>query len=202
MNGTLIITVAILLGCLLNGRRRGLIRTMFSLFSLIVSVLLTTIVTPTISEYLQSNEAVVSYVEDKVLEPVGDYLINSDVPLTEGEVDTLLQNLSIPEGVINAGTYVIVFLVANLVLIILGRALDLISKLPGLNALNKTGGAIAGLAQGILLIWILCILLAIFSNAEFASKTLEQIQANVFLSYLHDNNLLLKGVIGLVKIFR
>ena len=201
MNWALIITVAILLGCLLNGRRRGLIKTVFSLFSLILSIILTTIVAPTISEYLQSNEAVVNYVENKVIEPVGDYLIQSDVPLTEGEVDALLQNLSIPEGVINTGTYIVVFLVANLALILIARALDLISKLPVLNSLNKTGGAIAGLAQGLFVVWVLCILLGIFSGTEFAAKTLEQIQANVFLSYLYDNNLLLKGVIELVKIF-
>lgn len=203
MNWGLIVTGAILLGCLLNGRRKGLIKTVFSLFSVIVSLMLTAAIAPTVSAYLQNNETLMEYVEDKVVMSMEEYLENSGAPLMEGDmVEMLLHNLSLPEGLVNVVTYVIVFLAIHLALIILAHALDIISKLPVLNSLNKTGGAVLGLVQGFLLIWILCIILTVFAGTEFGAKALAEINASPILSYLYQNNLLLRGMISLIKLLK
>lgn len=236
MNWVLIVVAAILLGCMLNGRRKGLIKTIFSLFSVIVALLLTTVVAPVISAQLQSNESLMSYVEDKVELAMDGYL---DAAGEEAEGDSgqdeLLHNLPLPKAVrdmlvanktkesyealavdnlqayvvkyvtgvvINAGTFIVVFLVINLALIILAHVLDIISKLPVLNALNKTGGAIIGLVEGLLLVWILCIMLTIFSSTDFAKEAFAQINENQLLSYLYSNNLLLRGVADIVTVLR
>lgn len=203
MNWGLIVTGVILLGCLLNGRRKGLIKTVFSLFSVIVSLMLTAAIAPTVSTYLQNNETLMEYVEDKVVMSMEEYLESSGAPLTEGgTLDLLLHNLSLPEGLVNVVTYVIVFLAIHLALIILVHALDIISKLPVLNSLNKTGGAIIGLIQGFLLVWILCIILTVFAGTEFGAKALAEINASPVLSYLYQNNLLLRGMISLIKLLK
>jgi len=55
-------------------------------------------------------------------------------------------------------TFIIVYIVIN----VIATILDIASKLPILNTINKTAGGVLGIAKGILIIWILCIVITFF----------------------------------------
>lgn len=230
----LILVAAILLLHILNGRRRGLVKTVFSLFSVIVAMVVTATVAPMLSKQLQNNETVYVFVEDKVTASLDVYIEDMEessvavqneviqgLPLPEAVKDMLVENKNAEvyqamavEGlrdyvikyitgvVINAGSFIVVFIVVNIAIRILAVLLDIISKLPVLNTLNKTGGAVIGFLQGMLVIWLLCIVLMAFSSTELAQDVYGQINASKILTYIYDNNLLLETVINAVKILK
>ena len=65
---------------------------------------------------------------------------------------------SVAAAVAQSVAYAVLFLAAFLIILILWKllshALDLVARLPGLHFLNKTGGALFGLVQACVLLWI------------------------------------------------
>lgn len=65
---------------------------------------------------------------------------------------------SVAAAVAQSVAYAVLFLAAFLIILILWKllshALDLVARLPGLHFLNKTGGALFGLVQACIVLWI------------------------------------------------
>ena len=234
MNWIWIVVIAVMGGCIWNGHRRGMIKTLFSLFSAIIALALTAIFAPVVSRQLQQNEKLCAYVEEKVESSLGGYLDElgesstaaqneaiKGLPLPETIREKLVANKNIEvyramavdsleqyvvkyvtNVMINAGSFVAVFLLVNFALLILAHVLNIISKLPVLNTLNKTLGAAGGFLQGLVILWILCVVLTIFSSSEAAKGIFAQINGDPVLSYIYNHNLLLQTVSDVVKLLR
>lgn len=76
-------------------------------------------------------------------------------------------------------------------------ALDLISKLPIINELNKAAGVLTGLFRGIFMIWILLIVITVFQNTTWGQAAMEMVAQSSILEKLYDSNLILR----LAKVF-
>ncbi len=98
--------------------------------------------------------------------------------------------------VINSGTFIIVYFLLSAGLYILSRVLNIISKLPVLNELNRMGGGIAGLFQGLVVVWLIFTLMIVFIDKPFIQEGMNQIEENVFLKLLFESNIIAR-VIGL-----
>lgn len=101
---------------------------------------------------------------------------------------------SIARVVVNAAVFLAVMLVILISMAILCEALNIISKLPIINGMNKTAGLFAGLLQGIVIVWIGCIILTMFSGTKFGQTLFTMINENQFLSIIYNNNLFLKFI--------
>lgn len=88
--------------------------------------------------------------------------------------------------------FLIAYLVLWLALKYVCAALDLISKLPIINELNKAAGILAGLFRGIFMVWILFIVITVFRFTEWGAAALEMVKANRILGELYQSNLILK----------
>ena len=97
---------------------------------------------------------------------------------------------------INSGTFIIVYFLLSAGLYILSRVLNIISKLPVLNELNRMGGGIAGLFQGLVVVWLIFTLMIVFIDKPFIQEGMNQIEENVFLKLLFESNIIAR-VIGL-----
>ena len=117
-------------------------------------------------------------------------------------VDTFKEYVSgyITTIVINAIAFIITYLIVTILLFAVCIALNIISKLPIINGLNKTAGLLVGLFEGLLVIWMLCIVLTAFSSTETAQKLFEMIKESQFLSCLYDNNLLIRFITNMAKV--
>lgn len=215
MNILLIVTLFILAGFGLVGMKTGLIKMMFSLVSTIVALLVAIVFSPTVANVVENNTGVHDFLTHKVdsmlevIVPEADIEFDyiEDLPLPEVIKDVLrgdsstLQAVSaqkqavkayvcerIASIIISSIAFAVTFLVALLVLIIVCRMLNLISKLPVLNEINHIAGLVAGLAEGVLVIWIFFIVLTVFAGTEFGGNAMRMISENAILSYLYDNN--------------
>jgi Colicin V production protein. len=104
---------------------------------------------------------------------------------------------SIARIIVNAGAFIFVMLIVLILLSILCEALNIISKLPLINGLNKTAGLFAGVLQGFVIIWIGCIVITMLGSTKFGQSIFETINKNTFLSLIYNNNLFLKFITNL-----
>jgi hypothetical protein len=103
--------------------------------------------------------------------------------------------------VVKALSFVVTFIIILVILWILSFSLNLISKLPILNQINKTTGAFAGLLHGLILVWIFFLVMTVFGGTIFGQNILGMIESSKMLSFIYNNNFLLRfitGVPGLV----
>ena len=88
-------------------------------------------------------------------------------------------------------TFLLAFLVIRLALLVLGA----VGSLPGIHFLNQIGGGILGFLQGLVLIWIFCFVVTIFSATQWGQEVLRAIEGNSFLSMLYDGALSMGNVL-------
>ena len=76
--------------------------------------------------------------------------------------------------------------------------LDVVSKLPVLHGINQLAGGLLGLAEGVLLVWISFLLVAVLCNGELGAKFFGLINENQMLLFLYQHNLIMEIVFGLI----
>lgn len=239
MNWLTIVVLGIIVYFAWRGRRVGFIKTVFSIFSIVIAIVIAATVSPYISKSLCSNERFYNFVNEKV----DDFIkidknkaeeSNNQDKLSVGEQVDSINQLSIPKAfktklienknnlevykalkvkdfqsyvssyvttlIINAVSFILSYLAAMILLFILCSALNIISKLPVINGLNKTAGLLVGIFEGLLVIWLLCIVLTIFSSTNIAQSLYQLINESQILSSLYNNNLLLQCIMNITKV--
>lgn len=226
MNWLLIAVLVVLVGYAINGRRRGFIRTVFTLFSTIVALILTMWISPVVSKEIQKNDKVMTFITEKVSKviEVGDMgnktsdQVNfiGKLTLPKTMKNTLIENnttdvyvamavdnfqdyvsSTLARIILNAAVFLSIMLIITIGLATLCEVLNIISKLPLINGLNKSAGLFAGLLHGIIIIWIGCIVLTMFSSTKLGQSIVILMNESPFLSLIYDNNLFLKFVTNL-----
>ena len=96
--------------------------------------------------------------------------------------------------ILNALAFVITLAVVIIALWILCHALNILAKLPLLKQINQMTGLAAGLAEGVLLVWILFVVLTMFAGSAFGQDAMAMIGENPLLDFLYKNNLVLKFI--------
>jgi uncharacterized membrane protein required for colicin V production len=99
----------------------------------------------------------------------------------EGYVSAFLAN-----AVINLISVIAVFIIAMLIMAMVVNALNIVSKLPVLNIFNSAGGAIAGLARGIIILWIFMAAISIYILNH--QEIYDGIHGGLINSFLFENN--------------
>lgn len=229
MNWLLIAVAGILLINSLIGMKVGFIKTIFSLCSMIIAVVLTIWLSPYVNSFMRGNDKIYNGISSKV----DTMLTFSEEEAAGDNQDALIEGLAVPQSIknsliennkaevydalgitsfkdyvsnyitgiiINAMAFIITFVVILVLLWVICIALDIISKLPLIKQVNKTAGLIAGLIHGLVIVWIFFILLTVFGSTETGQKALQMIGENAFLSFLYNNNYLLTFITSAAKI--
>lgn len=119
-------------------------------------------------------------------------------PLGVGEttvrsVVTAIIAVRLTDIIFHAVIYIIVFMVIFIILRIVVAVTNLISRLPVIHQANKLGGLLVGLAEGLVLVWLLFAVITAFSNTTWAAQALVDIGESKLLSLLYNSNLILKS---------
>ena len=221
LNGLDIFVIIIICIFVLTGAHRGFIKTCFGFLPVIVSLIAANELYPGVSKFLRGTAlytnlsekvaetldlsgAVQNFVnqsESGIIESLKlpDFFKTSMLENNNPVVYQILgvQNLqdyisgyvaNICINVISIiGVYIVVFIAVKIIL----STLNLVAKLPGISFLNKTGGAAAGMAEGIVLMWILGIILVFFYSSPNFAPFFELLEQSKLALFLYNNNLLL-----------
>lgn len=204
INWIFIIVIGILAIYAWKGYYYGFIRVIFSTVSFLIALGAGVLLGPALSTFIQEQEVIIPYVAQQI-GPVEELTVPEALKavLMDGKTsaeyaeaakeefqDYISSKIAIM--VINSLSFFAVFLLTWLILRYICNILDLVSKLPLLNGLNKTAGIAAGIFQGIFVIWLWCIIVTIFSGTKLGEMIFSSINKSELLSLLYNNNLLLQ----------
>lgn len=229
MNWLLIIVGVVILGNAIRGMKVGFIRTVFSLVSMILAVILTIWISPYLKDFLKNNEKI----NDGLISKIEKMLPFSAEEVVEEGQDSLIDEMKLPQFLrqslkknntlekqkelaansfeeyisryladifINSLSFILTYIIISLILWLICSALNIISKLPLLNSMNKTAGLLAGCVQGLFMVWLFFILLTVFGSTSFGQNTMEMIGESEILSIIYNNNILLRFITGATKL--
>ncbi len=103
------------------------------------------------------------------------------------------------DTIINSAGFVMLFAAVYLASKLVIRWLDIIARLPIISGINKIAGAIAGGLEGLLFLWLACLLATAFSGTEWGMIITRQIESSQWLSFLYSHNLLNIMVMGVLR---
>ncbi len=108
----------------------------------------------------------------------------------EAIVDATSRDVAVT--IINAGTWIGLFLVARIVLFFVKGLASLITKLPVIKQFDKLGGIIYGVVEAVIIIYGILAVLSFVSPLIEGTGILVAIQKSFVGSVMYNNNLLLK----------
>lgn len=190
------------------GYKRGFVRIVLSMLAMIVTIILASVLTIPVSGFIKETsvgEGIRASVEEMVegadiidaesinnldlpksmLEPIAD-----GAESTQQAIGTYVAD-ALTDTIINSLTFLILVIVIYIILKIVIAALDVVTKLPVLNSINKGAGAVIGLVQGLLFVWVGCLVLAACSDKPWAQEAFRQINDNELLSFIYNNNMII-----------
>ena len=212
------------------GMKKGLIKMVYSVVILAAGVILSMFLNPFVSTFLHNNNSIYQFVYQAVEENVPlegkvktlhqETNAIDALPLPELIRQKLKENNNaevyeamavksfktyvykyITNMILNGISYISVYIIITVVLFAIARTLDLISKLPVLKEMNQLAGGVVGLIEGLLVFWVFCTVLAIFSGTGWAQKLYEMLNESAILSFLYNGNLIMKLIMGLKTSF-
>ena len=216
MNWLFIVVLVIIIIGMIRGWRRGALRILFSLISLIVLVVLMSWAVPHVNEYLRTHTNVYNRIEERCIERVedrldfsspdaqeageslglpsvfGNYLTgkgNVIEPVQEEITETAAQQIGtrMANIIVNVIAFVIALVIILIIIKIIGHMLKLFNKIPVLGKINQGIGLIFGGFEGLLIVWLVMLIMTFLSGTGHA-QAYQMIEENVFLSFLYDHN--------------
>lgn len=109
--------------------------------------------------------------------------VNSFVEYVSGYLATII---------VNGLSFALSFLLATLLIRMVTFALDIISRLPVLNGVNRVTGALAGLVKGVVFVWIALLLVTVFCSTQAGGRLLSMVREDRFLSLLYESDILVR----------
>ncbi len=97
---------------------------------------------------------------------------------------------SITGAIINAIGFVVTFIIVCLAVFIVGKILDVVSKLPIINGINKVAGVAAGAFEALLIVWFLFAVVTMFAATDFGQYMLSLINKSKILSFIYEHNII------------
>ena len=197
-----IAVVALIVGMMLLGHKRGFFRTAQHLIALAVSVVLFRFLYPHLLVWLE-NSSMINAVTEKLREALSSSWQDPDAELLTGFFG--IDALSVTAGetlkqlVIRLLGFIVLYFVVLLLVRCMQGILDTASELPVISGLNQIAGALLGTAMAVVYVWIFMMLVSVFSYQEWAGFVISQIHASRFLEFLYRNNLLLHFLKGMLQ---
>ena len=215
MNYLLIAVLVILGWSLIDGYKKGFMRTVFALVSWIIVLVICYIATPMVTDFLMEETAIAQSVGDSIAEKINEVIAESDIGALEQNIPEELRGLllgenssleealnldgsvlveatSIVRTIVSIIAFVLVVVVTRILVWLVDKVLGLASKLPIIGSLDKLLGFVSGGAKGILLCWIVLAVVSVVAipnvNIDFSVLIAE----SQLLTWLQNNNFILK----------
>ena len=102
---------------------------------------------------------------------------------------------------INIVGFLVTFLAVYFLIRLFMRWADLIARLPILSGINQLAGAALGALEGLIILWILCLIVTVFAATDPGREIMSQINNSMWLKFIYDHNILSMLVAGVIKGF-
>lgn len=119
----------------------------------------------------------------------GSDVVN-DIMEQSGLHETIAANLA--HFIMTGISFFIALIFISLVLHLIIRALDLVTKLPVIKHVNRTLGLLVGAVKGLLVVWLFLYFISLTCTSGFGMRMLDYVNQSRFLTLLYEHNVLLQ----------
>ena len=193
-----IVVIAIVAIFIIVGAKVGLIRSLLGMGNYILSVIISVTLYPMVSEFLMGTP-LFDFIAENINESVAAELIqntgsgiNGLLALMNSDAESITANMSagIATLLINVISFILVLVLSRVVLGIVIKAVDLVTKLPVIKQFNRLGGAVFGGIKGILVLYIVFALAVLFEPFDDNSEVIRNIEESTFAKGMYEDNVL------------
>lgn len=103
--------------------------------------------------------------------------------------------------ILNAVSFLVAFLLVQIVFRITVGALDILARIPVIGGLNRAAGLLLGLLEALLMLWIFFMAVSAVQTTEAGLYLMSMIQESRLLSYLYDSNFFMQIVLQTAAMF-
>ncbi len=103
--------------------------------------------------------------------------------------------------ILSVAAFLVTIVVAHLIIRGIFRTADLFARLPLLYQLNHIAGLLAGLFEGVMIVWALIMVISLFSGTQIGAALNEAIGSNEIIKPIYDSNLFMNLVSGAITSF-
>lgn len=203
-----LIIVAFIALCVIIGYIKGLTGALIKIIAFVMSLVIAFVLFVPVSNFVIQNtqideniersirEMIVSQEgkteEDKMPTAINEYISKQVEKAAdsakEGVADLAAKEVA--QTIVKAGTWIGLFVVARIALILLKLITSLITKLPVIKQFDKIGGIIYGLLEGLIITYFALAMIS-FITPMTKGKLSEQINKSYIGSTMYNHNLLL-----------
>lgn len=202
-----LVILGIILLCIIVGYVRGLTGSLIKILSFVIAIVIAFILFIPISSLVINNTQIDEKLEqsiremivqnnenkeEKMPEAITDYIGRQIEQAADSAKETIADSTAreVSTTIVKAGTWIILFILARIILICLKFITGLIAKLPVIKQCDKIGGIIYGLIEGLIIIYVLLAIISFVSpmtNGTLVSAINQSYVGNM----MYNNNLLL-----------
>lgn len=203
-----LVVVGIILLCIIIGYVRGLTGSLIKILSFVLSIIIAFVLFVPISNLIidktkvdenleqsiremiiQDNESEDKNMPSTITDYIGEQVNQAADSAKESIVNSTAREVSLT--IVKAGTWIVLFIAARIILICLRFITGLIAKLPVIKQFDKLGGVIYGILEGLIIVYLLLAIIS-FVSPMLNSTLTEEIEQSYIGNVMYNNNLLLK----------
>lgn len=207
-----IIILAVIALCVIIGYIKGLTGVLLTIISFVLSIIIATVLVVPVSNIVINN----TQIDETITETVKNMIMGEDdteqteetMPTTiteyisekvESVADEARETVAettaneVAVGIIRTATWIVLFLVAKILLILLKFVTSIIAKLPVIKQFDKAGGVVYGLVKGLIIVYIALAIIS-FVSPLMSGKVASLIDESFLGSAMYNNNILLKVI--------
>lgn len=203
-----LVILGIILLCIIIGYVRGLTGALIKILSFVLSIVIAFILFIPVSNLVINNTKIDENLEksiremildnnegkeEKMPEAITDYIGQKVEQATDSAKETIVDNTArdVSLTIVKAGTWIVLFIIARILLILLKYITALIAKLPVIKQCDKLGGIIYGLLESLVIVYVLLAIIS-FASPMMGESILDSINQSYVGSMMYNNNLILK----------
>ena len=200
-----LVVIGIILLCIIIGYVRGLTGVLINILSFVLSIVIAFVLFVPISNLIidktsidenleqsiremiiQDNETEDKKMPSAITDYIGKQVEQAADNAKESIVNSTAREVSIT--IVKAGTWIILFIVARILLVCLRFITGLIAKLPVIKQFNKLGGIVYGVFEGLIIVYVMLAVISFISPMINGNLT-NTIEESYIGSKMYNNNL-------------
>ena len=201
-----LVVIGIILLCIIIGYVRGLTGVLINILSFVLSIVIAfvlfvpisnliidkTSIDENLEQYIremiiQDNETEDKKMPSAITDYIGKQVEQAADNAKESIVNSTAREVSIT--IVKAGTWIILFIVARILLVCLRFITGLIAKLPVIKQFDKLGGIVYGVFEGLIIVYVMLAVISFISPMINGNLT-NTIEESYIGSKMYNNNLL------------
>ena len=219
MNWLVIVCIAVIAACVIWGFCTGFIKMMIHFLAVALALALAAMLCQPLAKMVCKQESVMTSVKDNVRETLQLDALADKTKLNNDDIDKLslpevikkqLKENNTESGyalfdasdaadyvagvvaniIIRAACFVILFFSLLAIIYLIGIGLNLVSKLPVLNTVNRVSGALVGLFVAAVLLLMFFTAVTALQNTKFGERCQTAIEENKVLETVYNNNII------------